>query len=118
MLDPNLFTVLTAFHKLNLAREVFALPENAHFYRKAKESIAQEPMIDSREPTPAPQPPSKANHESGHCILLHLNNPLKDPKIGWAIWHQSACLRYFWDTKGLKVSAVANSTSLLQTNFM
>ncbi|KAL8769043.1 MAG: hypothetical protein Q9209_004829 [Squamulea sp. 1 TL-2023] len=81
MLDPKLFAVLTA--KSNSAREAFGLTENMHCYRKTIEGIAQEPMINSREPTPAPQPSPNANHESGDRIILRLDDMLKDPKIGW-----------------------------------
>ena len=83
MLDPKLFAVLTAHDKSNLAREAFGLPENVRCYRKTTEGIAQEPIIGSREPTPAPQPPPESNYESGHHILLRLDDPPKDPKTGW-----------------------------------
>ena len=83
MLDPKLFAVLTAYDKSNLAREAFGLPENVHCYRKTTEGIAPEPIIDSREPTPAPQPPPESNYESGDRLLLRLDDAPKDPKTGW-----------------------------------
>ncbi|KAL9130730.1 MAG: hypothetical protein Q9217_001167 [Psora testacea] len=83
MLDSKLFAVLTAYDESNLAREAFGLPENVHYYRKTTEGIARKPIIDSREPTPARQPPPNANYESGDRILLRLDDPLKDPKTGW-----------------------------------
>ncbi|KAK3174021.1 hypothetical protein OEA41_001265 [Lepraria neglecta] len=83
MLDPKLFAVLTAYDKSNLAREAFGLSENVYCYCKTTEGIAHEAIIDSREPTPAPQSPPNANYESGDRILLRLDDPLKDPKTGW-----------------------------------
>ena len=83
MADPNLFAVLTACDKSNLASDAFELSENAHCYRKAAEGIAKELMIDSRESTPAPRPLPVVNHEAGYCVLLRLDDPLKDPQIGW-----------------------------------
>ncbi|KAL8648858.1 MAG: hypothetical protein Q9210_004744 [Variospora velana] len=83
MLDPKLFAVLTPYDRSNLAREAFGLSENVHYYRKTTEGIAQEPIISSREPTPARQPFPNANYESGNGILLRLDDPLKDPKAGW-----------------------------------
>ena len=83
MADPNLFAVLTAYDNKNLARDAFGLPANIHCFRKAAEGIAEEPTIDSREPTPAPQPSPEARCESGDRILLRLDKPPKDSKTGW-----------------------------------
>ncbi len=54
MVDSQIFAVLTAYDTLNLARNAFGLTANEHRHRKPPEDIAQEPLIDSREPTPAP----------------------------------------------------------------
>ncbi len=83
MSNPKLFAVLTAYDKSNLATTAFGLPENVHYYRKAAEFAAQEPIIVSREPTPSPEPDSEADYESGDRILLHLDDPLKDLRTGW-----------------------------------
>ncbi|KAI9884408.1 MAG: hypothetical protein M1823_003818 [Watsoniomyces obsoletus] len=86
MADSNIFAVLTACDKSNLARDAFGLPENEHRYRyrKGPEIIAQEPLIDSREATPAPQvEETEGGSEYGDCILLRFNDDLKDPQKGW-----------------------------------
>ncbi|KAL9014764.1 MAG: hypothetical protein Q9173_000594 [Seirophora scorigena] len=83
MSDPRLFAVLTPCDNSNLAREAFSLPENNHYYHKAAHSIAQEPIIDSRESTPAHQQPTQTYYGSGDCILLHFDDPLKEPMTGW-----------------------------------
>jgi hypothetical protein len=88
MSNPNVFAVLIPCDDNNLARAAFRLPENAHGYCKAAEGsaqgIAEEPTIDSREPTPAPGPsPEQANYYSADRILLRLDKPPKDPTRGW-----------------------------------
>lgn len=83
MSDPNLFAVLTPYDDSNFARDAFGLIANVDLYRKAAEGIAEEPTIDSREPTPAPPSSPMAQREFGDRILLCLNKLPKDPKTGW-----------------------------------
>src|SRR6266576_1300185 len=88
MSDPNVFAVLTPRDRNNLASAAFRLPENAHSYFKVAvasgQGIAEEPTINSREPTPAPGPPSEqANYNSADRIMLRLDKLPKDPTKGW-----------------------------------
>jgi serine/threonine protein kinase len=83
MCDQNVFAVLIPCDKKNLARDAFRLEHNADWYRKAAGGIAEEPTIDSREPTPAPQPSFNTNYDSADRILLTFDKKPKDPGSGW-----------------------------------
>lgn len=83
MSDPNVFAVLIPCDKKNLARDAFRLQDNADCYCKAVEGIAEEPTIDSREPTPAPQSSPEGNYDSADRVLLRLDKLPKDLKKGW-----------------------------------
>ncbi|MCJ1263721.1 hypothetical protein MMC22_003591 [Lobaria immixta] len=83
MSDPNIFAVLIPFDGKNRARDAFRLQANAGWYRKAAEGIAEEPTIDSREPTPALQPDLEGNYNSADHILLTFDEKPKDPQRGW-----------------------------------
>ena len=89
MNDPNVFAVLIPCDKTNRAGTAFRLPENVNRFHKATGGVAEEPTIDSREPTPAPLPPSKENGEGDQNatdrIILTFNKPPKDPLIGWQL---------------------------------
>ena len=54
MYSPNVFAVLTPCDAKNKARSAFKLPQNEKWFHKATGGVAEEPIIDSREPTPAP----------------------------------------------------------------
>ena len=82
MFDPNVFAVLIPCDQKNLARDAFRLPEDADCYCNAAKDITEEPTIDSRKPTPAPQLSSEANYNSTDRIVLRLNKLPKDPKKG------------------------------------
>ena len=87
--DPNVFVVLIPCDEKNRARTAFRLPENMNRFYKATGGVAEEPTIDSREPTPAPLPPSEENGERDQnatdCIILTFNKPPKDPLKGWQL---------------------------------
>ncbi len=54
MYSPSVFAVLTPCDEKNKARSAFKLPQNERWFHKATGGVAEEPTIDSREPTPAP----------------------------------------------------------------
>lgn len=88
MSDPNVFAILIAHDSKNRARDAFRLPQNVHGYCKAVgdivHGIAEEPTIDSREPTPAPGPfVDYFKYGSADRILLRLDRPPKDQSRGW-----------------------------------
>ena len=56
MYGPNVFAVLTPCDEKNKARSAFKLPQNQRWFHSATGGVAEEPSIDSREPTPAPDP--------------------------------------------------------------
>lgn len=53
MYGPNIFTVLTAHDQKNKANSAFKLEHNSRWFCKAAGGVAIEPIIDSRETTPA-----------------------------------------------------------------
>jgi hypothetical protein len=77
MFDYNVFAVLTP-EKIN-AMTTFDLPHNAKRFRKGVSSVAKEPTIDSREPTPVPS--TTENEEA--CIVLTLDEEVKDHENMW-----------------------------------
>ncbi|KAI9781671.1 MAG: hypothetical protein M1816_002228 [Peltula sp. TS41687] len=56
MYDHNVFTVVTAYDKKNKASSAFKLQENSKWFCEAIGGVAEEPIIDSREATPAEDP--------------------------------------------------------------
>ncbi len=105
MSNPNVFAVLIPCDINNLARTAFRLPKNVHGYCKAAEGsaqgIAEEPTIDSREPTPAPGPsPEQANYNAADSILLQLDKPPKDPSRGWQFGTDPRCCDYLLGHRG------------------
>ncbi|KAI9736123.1 MAG: hypothetical protein M1835_003335, partial [Candelina submexicana] len=55
MYGTNVFVVLTPRDRQNKARSAFNLPQNERWFHKATGGVAEEPIINSREPTPAPE---------------------------------------------------------------
>jgi hypothetical protein len=53
MYDHNVFAVLTACDQKNKASSAFRLPHNSIWFRKASGGVAEQPIINSREATPA-----------------------------------------------------------------
>lgn len=53
MYNHNVFAVLTAHDQRNMASSAFKLVHNLKWFCSAKGGVANEPIIDSREPTPA-----------------------------------------------------------------
>jgi hypothetical protein len=114
MSNPNIFAVLIPCDKNNLARAAFRLPENVHGYCKAAEGsaqgIAEEPTIDSREPTPAPgSSPEQSNYNSADRILLRLDKPPKDPTGDGNLAPIRASVITSSGIEGSRASAVASS---------
>jgi hypothetical protein len=83
MVDPNVFAVLIPCDKENRARDAFRLRANLDCYHKGAESIAEEAIIDSRDPTPAPESLSEEGHDFTDHILLTFDKKLKNPQRGW-----------------------------------
>lgn len=104
MCDQSVFAVLIPYDQKSRARGAFRLRENAHCYHKSTESIADEPTISSREPTPALQSPSQANYEYTDRIVLTFKQKPKDPLRGWQFGtnpHSSDVLLGYRGTKGI-----------------
>ena len=84
--DPNVFAFLIPCDNKNRARTAFCLPENVNRFYKATGGIAEEPTINSREPTPALLSVSKEKGEGDQNatdrIILTFNKPPKDPLKG------------------------------------
>ncbi len=59
MYSSNVFAVLTPCDEKNKARSAFELPQNKKWFHKATGGVAEEPIINSREPTPAPDASSE-----------------------------------------------------------
>ena len=59
MYSPSVFASLTPCDEKNKARSAFKLPQNERWFHEATGGIAEEPTIDSREPTPAPEASSR-----------------------------------------------------------
>ncbi|KAF7507545.1 hypothetical protein GJ744_010336 [Endocarpon pusillum] len=87
MYDHNVFGVLTARDPKNKASSAFNLPHNAKWFRKAAGGIAEEPTIDSREPTPAPQTQS-AKEDSAPLIasLLKPKGSAEEGDVATLLW--------------------------------
>lgn len=51
--NPNVFAVLTPRNGKNRAVTAFCLPENVNRFYSATGGVAEEPTINSREPTPS-----------------------------------------------------------------
>lgn len=86
MYDRSVLAVLTPCDEENLARMAFRLNHNAARFHGATSSIgiAQEPIIDSREPTPAPPSPSELDRSAADYILLALGDQgLEDAPNTW-----------------------------------
>lgn len=98
-MDSNIFAVLTSCDTYNLARTAFGLNSNCH--HDGIKVIAQIPTIDSREPSPASEPPF--DYESDSRILLRLDQPPTDPKKGWQFGTHpnSNVLLGHWGTIGI-----------------
>ena len=78
MYDYNVFAVLTAVDDGNNARSAFNLPQNARWLRKATGGVAEVPIIDSREPTPATDPSVKQEINAADRLVLTFDELLKD----------------------------------------
>ena len=61
--NPNVFAVLTLRDGKNRAMTAFRLPENANRFQSTTGGIAEEPTINSREPTPSVLSLSKEERE-------------------------------------------------------
>ena len=70
MYSPNVFAVLTPCNEKNKARSAFKLPQNEKWFHKATGGVAEEPIIDSREPTPAPDASSGAQDVGANDRLI------------------------------------------------
>ncbi|MCJ1407503.1 hypothetical protein MMC19_001574 [Ptychographa xylographoides] len=53
MYNPEVFAVLTAYDQKNKASSAFKLPHNSKWFRPAAGGVAERPIINSREATPA-----------------------------------------------------------------
>ncbi|KAL9638261.1 MAG: hypothetical protein Q9164_001664 [Protoblastenia rupestris] len=85
MWDKKVFAILTPYDERGLARKAFRLQQNATWYSGgAPKGIVEEPTIDSREPTPAPESSSKCI-DSAVFLLLTLNDKPKNPLRGWQV---------------------------------
>lgn len=78
MYDYNVFAILTAADGRDNARRAFNLPQNARWLRKATGGVAEAPIIDSREPTPAEDPPVKQNINAADRLVLTFDELLKN----------------------------------------
>ena len=85
--NPNVFAVLRPCDQKNLATTAFRLPENASRFHQASGGVAEEPIIDSREPTPALSLFSEENvddeQDTTDRLILTFSQPPKDPLRGW-----------------------------------
>lgn len=84
MSDPNIFAVLTAHDRQDLAGQAFRLQHNVNSYFKSTgilQRIAQESNIDSRESTPAWV--SSPEEDKSDRIVLRLDKSPKNPSKGW-----------------------------------
>ena len=83
MYDQNVFAVLVPCDEKNKARTAFGLKQNANRFHKSAGGIAEEPILNSREPTLAPLMPSEEDHGATDCILLTFDKLPKNPLNGW-----------------------------------
>ena len=83
MYSHNVFAVLTPCDEKDKARTAFGMKQNVDRFRKAAGRIAEEPIIGSREPTPAPLSPYEGDHDATGCIILTLDELPEDPQNGW-----------------------------------
>ena len=83
MYEYNVFAVLTANDQNNMASSAFSLPQNAKWFRKASGGVAENPIIDSREPTPAPEAQT-AEQDLGATdrLVVTFDEPLKNSLHG------------------------------------
>jgi hypothetical protein len=79
----NVFAVLTPYDKDNNAMTAFDLPHNVKRFRKGVGSVAKEPTIDSREPTPGLADRTTTENEVVASIVLTLDEEVKDPENMW-----------------------------------
>jgi hypothetical protein len=91
MYGYNVFAVLTPCDEEDKARKAFALVENATWFQEATGDIAEEPTIDSREPTPAPPTPNDVAIKTSCSIILTLDKPLKNPLNGFQFGTSIPC---------------------------
>lgn len=108
----DIFAVLTARDHKNKASSAFKLPQNSKWFRRASGGVAEEPTIDSREPTPAEEPQSK-DEESGAIgrlvvpFYVPLKNPLNGVQFGTKL---SSCDISSWGTEGRQELAGSSTT--------
>lgn len=106
MYDPNVFAILTPRDDQNRARTAFGLPENVNRFHKATGGVAEEPTIDSREPTPALSLPleekGEEDEDATDRIILTFDNPPKDPLKGWQFGTNKASSDIFLGHRGTK----------------
>ncbi|OCK91209.1 uncharacterized protein K441DRAFT_679710 [Cenococcum geophilum 1.58] len=85
--NPNVFAVLTPRDGKNRAMTAFRLPENANRFHSATGGVAEEPTINSREPTPSvwslSEEEREVDQDATDRIILTFDKPPKDPLEGW-----------------------------------
>lgn len=88
MYDHNVFAVLTAQDSENMASSAFKLPYNSKWFRKAVGGVAGEPIIDSREATPAGDEDVLADGKEPGAVdrlvitIDEIENPLNGIQLG------------------------------------
>ena len=85
--DQNIFAVLTAYDQKNKASSAFKLPENSRWFRAAVGGVAEEPIIDCRETTPAEDSDSDDDEPNSVDRLVVtfgelMKNPLNAIQVG------------------------------------
>lgn len=66
MQDANVFCYLTAADSRNKASSAIKLPRNSRWFYEAKGGVEEQPIISSRDPTPAPDALIEEAHDSAH----------------------------------------------------
>lgn len=79
MYDPNVFAVLTPYDEKNKARSAFTLPQNERWFQKATGGVAEQPTINSRESTPAPDASlGDQDLDAADCLVVTFDELLKE----------------------------------------
>ena len=78
MYNLNVFAVLTTWDQKNKASSAFNLPENANWFHRAAEGVAEEPTTNSRDATSAEDALSEDEEpEAADRLIVTLDEPLK-----------------------------------------
>lgn len=113
MYDPDVFAVLVPCDKKNKARTAFRLKHNERRFVKATApGVAEQAIVGSRDPTPAPQSPGKeddddddtgaAANASFDRIVLRFSNPPKNTQEGFQLGTDPARSDVLLGSRGTK----------------